>query len=141
VSQEVAKLAVGTGFNVTVVDDRAEYANASRFPDCRCVVVEDFTKLPDFPVDESSYVIIMTRGHSYDRDVLRWALGKSPRYLGRIGSRSKRDATYKALEKEGFSMEKMLAVKCPVGLPINAETPAEIAVSIMAEVIAERRNA
>ncbi len=140
VSQEVAKLAVGTGFSVTVVDDRAEYASAARFPDCRCIVVEDFARLPDLPVDENSYVIIMTRGHAYDRDALRWALGKNPRYLGMIGSRSKRDATYKALEKEGFPMERMLAVKCPIGLPINAETPAEIAVSIMAEVIAERRK-
>jgi xanthine dehydrogenase accessory factor len=140
VSQEVAKIAAGIGFNVTVIDDRADYANNIRFPDCRCVVIDDFTHLPEFPVDGNSYVIIMTRGHSYDRDVLRWALTKNPRYLGMIGSRSKRDTTYKSLEQEGFSMEKMLAVKCPIGLTINAETPAEIAVSILAEVIMEKRK-
>ncbi len=140
VSRELARLAVGAGFNVIVIDDRDEYANNIRFPDCRCVVIDDFTKLPDFPVDANSYVVIMTRGHSFDRDVLRWALNKESRYLGMIGSRSKRDTLYKALEKEGYSMAKMLNVKCPIGLTINAETPAEIAISIMAEIIAERRK-
>lgn len=139
VSKEVARLAVGVGFNVTVIDDREEYANNTRFPDCRCMVV-DFNNMPDIQVDESSYLIIMTRGHSFDREVLKWALKKDVRYLGMIGSKSKRDTTYKKLEQEGFSMEKMLAVKCPIGLTIGAETPAEIAVSIMAEIIAERRS-
>ncbi|NMA38195.1 MAG: XdhC family protein [Papillibacter sp.] len=140
VSKELARLAVGAGFNVTVIDDREDYANTVRFPDCRCVVIDDFKNLPEFPVDENSYVVIMTRGHSYDRDVLRWALKHKYRYLGMIGSRSKRDTVYKALEKEGFSMAKMQQVKCPIGLTINAETPAEIAISIMAEIIAERRK-
>ena len=139
VSKEVAKLAVGVGFSVTVIDDREEFANSERFPDCRCAVV-DFRNMPDFPADEKSYVIIMTRGHAFDREVLKWALGKELRYLGMIGSSSKRDSTYKLLESQGYPMEKMLKVKCPIGLTIGAETPAEIAVSIMAEVIQVRRS-
>lgn len=140
VSKEVAKIAVNVGFSVTIIDDREEFANNERFPDCRCMVV-DFKNMPDLAVDKNSYVLIMTRGHAFDRGSLKWALGKELRYLGMIGSKSKRDATYKLLESEGYPMEKMLAVKCPIGLEIGAETPAEIAVSIMAEVIAERRRA
>ncbi len=141
VSCEVAKIAVGCGFNVTVVDDRADFCNAERFPGCGCAVIESFERMPDFPADEASYVIIMTRGHSYDKDVLRWALGKKPFYLGMIGSRSKRDTLYRKLhEEEGFPMEQLQAVFCPIGLSIGAETPAEIAVSVMAEVIQKRRQ-
>lgn len=140
VSCEVAKLAVGTGFHVTVIDDRADYANAARFPDCSCIVIPDFEHLPPLPLDEESYVVIMTRGHSHDREVLDWAIDKPHRYLGMIGSKSKRDALYRQLNGKGISMEKLQAVKCPIGLSIYAETPAEIAVSVMAEVILERRG-
>ena len=141
VSCEVAKLAVGLGFNVTVIDDRADFCNSERFPGCTCVVIDSFESLPDFPADERSYVVIMTRGHAFDKDVLRWALGKRPYYLGMIGSKTKRDALYKKLhEEEGFPMEQLRAVNCPIGLTIYAETPAEIAVSVMAEIIAVRRK-
>ena len=141
VSREVAKIAVGCGFSVTVVDDRADFCNDERFPDCSCVVIDSFESMPDFPADGASYVIIMTRGHSYDKDVLRWALKKKPFYLGMIGSRSKRDTLYRKLhEEEGFPMEQLQAVCCPIGLTIHAETPAEIAVSVMAEVIQFRRS-
>lgn len=140
VSCEVAKLAVGTGFHVTVIDDRSDYANAARFPDCDCIVIPDFAQLPPLPLDEQSYVVIMTRGHSHDREVLEWAIDKPHRYLGMIGSRTKRDALYRQLNEKGISMEKLQAVKCPIGISIYAETPAEIAVSVMAEVILERRS-
>ena len=141
VSCEVAKLAINVGFNVTVIDDREDFCNPTRFPDCDCVVIDSFERMPDFPVDANSYVIIMTRGHAYDKDVLRWALGKPHFYLGMIGSKTKRDALYQKLhEQEGIPMERLQAVKCPIGLTIYAETPPEIAVSVMAEVIAERRR-
>ncbi len=139
VSCEVAKIAVNTGFHVIVIDDRDEFANAQRFPDCEVVVIDSFEEMPDFPADRNSYIVIMTRGHAYDQDVLRWALKKEPFYLGMIGSKSKRDGLYQRLNKEGYPMEQLLAVKCPIGLTINAETPAEIAVSVMAEVISVRR--
>lgn len=141
VSCEVAKIAVNCGFSVTVVDDREDFCNADRFPGCSCVVIDSFEQMPDFPADSTSYVVIMTRGHAYDRDVLRWALGKKPHYLGMIGSKSKRDALYQRLhDEEGFDMAQLCAVCCPIGLSIHAETPAEIAVSVMAEVIQSRRQ-
>jgi len=141
VSCEVAKVASNCGFHITVVDDRADFCNQTRFPDCDCAVIEDFEHMPDFPVDGNSYVVIMTRGHAYDKTVLRWALKKRPFYLGMIGSRSKRDALYERLHaEEGIPMEQLKAVCCPIGLSISAETPAEIAVSVMAEVIQYRRK-
>lgn len=139
VSYEVARLAVNLGFDVTVIDDREEYCNPDRFPDCHTVLIDDFTSMPDFETTENSYILIITRGHAYDRDVLRWALNKPCLYLGMIGSISKRDALYRKLEAEGFSMERLRQVKCPIGLKIGAETPAEIAVSILAEMIQETK--
>ncbi|MBQ8830000.1 MAG: XdhC family protein [Oscillospiraceae bacterium] len=136
VSFEVAKLASHLGYPVTVIDDREEYANPERFPECDTVCIESFTDMQDFPTDERSYILIITRGHAHDKTVLKWALNKPCLYLGMIGSKTKRDALYVSLEKEGYSMEKMRQVKCPIGLSIGAETPSEIAVSIMAEVIA-----
>ncbi len=140
VSCEVAKLAVGVGFQVTVFDDRPDYCSEVRFPDCSCVVLPNFDEIPPLPLDENSYIVIMTRGHSHDREVLEWALRQPHRYLGMIGSRTKRDALYRMLNAKGFSMDELQAVKCPIGLSIRAETPAEIAVSVMAEIIAERRR-
>ena len=140
VSCEVAKLAVGIGFHVIVIDDRADYANTIRFPDCDCIVVPSFEELPSLPLDDNSYVVIMTRGHSHDREVLEWALDKPHKYLGMIGSKTKRDGLYRQLNEKGVPMEKLQAVKCPIGLSIYAETPAEIAVSVMAEIILERRR-
>lgn len=135
VSQAVAKLAVGLEFHVEVVDDRAEFANAQRFPGCAIHVIEDFSCLPDFSVDENTYLLILTRGHAHDATVLEWALARRPRYLGMIGSVSKRDTIYTNLRAKGFAPQKLSAVKCPIGLSIGAQTPAEIAVSILAEVI------
>ena len=140
VSLETAKLAANLGFDVTVIDDREEYANTARFPQCTPVVIESFENMPDFETDERSYILIITRGHAHDKTVLRWALRKKYLYLGMIGSKTKRDALYLSLEKEGYSMEQMRKVKCPIGLSIGAETPAEIAVSILAEIIAETRG-
>jgi xanthine dehydrogenase accessory factor len=95
--------------------------------------------------NSATYLVIVTRGHKDDMRVLSWAVGTeqrgfSPRYIGMIGSRRKVIAVYKALEKEGTSLEKFERVHAPVGLDIGALTPEEIAVSITAELIAVRRN-
>ncbi|MDO4749831.1 MAG: XdhC family protein [Eubacteriales bacterium] len=143
VSVEVARLAANLGFRVTVLDDREEFANKQRFPDCQCIVLDDFHDLPDLPTGKGTYILIITRGHAHDRTVLRWALERNPapRYLGMIGSRIKRDATYESLAKEGFDPERMRTeVHCPIGLTIGAKTPAEIAVSILAEIIQIRNR-
>ena len=135
VSRETAKLCVSLGYTVTVFDDRKEFCTQERFPGCRTVVLPDFGDLSSIEPDSDSYLLIMTRGHSHDATVLRWALTMPHRYIGMIGSRSKRDALYRSLEKQGFSRSLLESVHCPIGLTIGAETPAEIAVSIAAEMI------
>lgn len=140
VSCEVAKLALNTGFRVTVLDDRADYCNSARFPDCECIVVDDFTDFPQIQADKNSYLVIMTRGHANDREVLEWALTRDYKYLGMIGSKTKRDKLYQMLMEKGTASEELAKVHCPIGLGIFAETPAEIAVSVIAEVISVRRE-
>ena len=142
VAYNLYKVAAIAGFDVVVVDDREAYANRERFPDAREIIAEDFgavTARLDPP--ESSHVVIVTRGHRDDMRVLRWALSTRARYLGMIGSRRKTISIYKELEKEGISAETFANVHAPVGLEIGAVTPEEIAVAIVAEMIAVRRHA
>jgi xanthine dehydrogenase accessory factor len=136
------KVATISGFEVVVVDDRESYANRERFPDAREVIAEDFDAVTArLLVPESSYIVIVTRGHRDDMRVLRWAINLNARYLGMIGSKRKTISIYKELEKEGIPTEKFANVHAPVGLEIGAVTPEEIAVAIVAEMIAERRHA
>ena len=135
------RLASALDFDVHVYDDRAEYANSERFPGCSVHVIKSFTDLSGIDTDDSCYVLIITRGHANDRTVLEWAINRDLKYLGMIGSLTKRDALYERLISEGkTTSERLKTVKCPIGLSIGAETPAEIAVSIMAEVIAVRHE-
>lgn len=138
VSKEVAGLAKRVGFQVVVLDDRSEFANSQRFPGCKVRVIDSFEHLPQLPIDEKSYILIITRGHLYDSVVLEWALRTKAYYIGMIGSKSKRDKIYAELEKQGFSREQLAEVCSPIGLKIGAETPEEIAVSIIAELIQKR---
>lgn len=139
VSLSVAKLAKMVGFSITVIDDRAEFANEQRFPDADEILVADlnhaFEQLEIFP---TSYILIITRGHLHDKIVLQQALSTPAGYIGMIGSKKKRNAIYKALMEEGFSKEALEKVYSPIGLEINAETPEEIAVSIVGELIQKR---
>lgn len=135
----VARIA---GFDVTVVDDRESYANRERFPDAREIVAEDFDRATErLRVPGSAYVVIVTRGHRDDMRILQWAVDLNTRYLGMIGSRRKTIAIYKELEQQGVPAEKFANVHAPVGLEIGAITPEEIAVAIVAEMIAVRRHA
>ena len=135
------KIAQIAGFDVIVVDDRESYANRERFPDAREVIADDFdVALAHMHVPESAYIVIVTRGHRDDMRVLRWAVNANARYLGMIGSQRKTIAIYKELEKEGVPAEKFANVHAPVGLEIGAVTPEEIAVAIVAEMIAIRRH-
>ncbi len=135
-----AHIAAVAGFRVVVVDDRPEFANSERFPDASQVVVpKNFDgAIEDFPIDGDSFVVIITRGHRHDRVVLEQALGTHAGYIGMIGSIRKRDAIYAALLAEGVSQDEINRVHSPIGVSIGAETPEEIAVSIVAEMIAER---
>ena len=136
---QVAQIA---GFDITVVDDRESYANRERFPTAREVIADDFTRACErLQISDSAYIVIVTRGHRDDMRVLRWAVNTPARYVGMIGSKRKVITIYKELEKEGISLDKFKDVHAPVGLEIGAITPEEIAVSIVAELIAIRRNA
>ncbi len=142
VSQQVAMLTQMVDFRTVVLDDREAFANRERFKTAdEILVLSDFIgAFSDLEIDEDSYVVIVTRGHRHDKTVLSQALRTKAGYIGMIGSRRKRDATYGALIKEGFTPEDLDRVHCPIGLEICAETPQEIAVSIVAELINARAN-
>ncbi len=138
VALATAKVAAFTGFEVVVMDDRSEFASVERYPEAREVrVLENFDGCLG-RLGPDDYVVIVTRGHLHDRDVLAQALGTSAGYIGMIGSRSKRDAVYRSLLESGFTEQDLARVRCPIGLPIGADTPEEIAVSIVGELIGER---
>ena len=139
VSQQVAPLCANVGFQVVVLDDRVEYANHNRFnAEIGIRVLDSFDSWGGLTVDESCYVVILTRGHIHDKTVLGQALRTPAGYIGMIGSRRKRDKIYQALRDEGFSQEQINRVFSPIGLDIGAETPAELAVSIVGELIKVR---
>jgi xanthine dehydrogenase accessory factor len=141
VAVPTAHLASLVGFRVVVVDDREEYANTERFPDADEVrVIDDYNRaFEGFEIDADSFIVILTRGHRYDREVLEQSLKTKAGYIGMISSRKKRDTVYQTLIKEGVTTADRLAyVHSPIGLSIGAETPEEIAVSIVGEMIAER---
>ncbi len=140
VSKEVAQLASYVDFDVIVCDDRQEFSNPERFPMARSThVIKDFKNLfQTIAQEEDYYLLIITRGHNYDQDALAQALQTPARYIGMIGSRSKRAVTYANLRESGFSNADFDRVHCPVGISIGSETPREIAVSILAELIAAR---
>lgn len=146
VSLPTTHMAAMVDFEVTVMDDRADFAAPDRFPWLapeRILVVPGFADCFDAdvlgaPVTPACCIVIVTRGHAFDAEVLAQALRTPARYVGMIGSRRKRDAVYAELRSRGFSEERLAAVRCPIGLPIGGDTPAEIAVSIVAELVARR---
>ncbi len=140
VSQQVAPLASLVGFSVVVLDDRQEFANRERFPQADGVIVLDNfdAALEGLEINADSYLVIVTRGHAHDQTLLRQALATPAGYIGMIGSRRKRDAVYENLGKEGFTRQDFDRAFSPIGLAIGAETPEEIAVSIVGELIQVR---
>jgi xanthine dehydrogenase accessory factor len=139
ISTCLAPLAKTVGFHVVVTDDRPMFANRERFPEADEIVVAPFTEVFNrLKIDESAYLVIVTRGHLYDGAVLEQALQTSPRYIGMIGSQKKIGTLYANLMKRGISRDLLRGVHAPIGLDIGAETPEEIAISIVAELIQVR---
>jgi xanthine dehydrogenase accessory factor len=135
----LARLAYQVGFEYTVIDDREEFANRERFPDALEIVVDNMGEYADgLECHPTDFIAIMTRGHSNDYEVIRGVIQKPYRYLGMIGSISKRNETYSRLRKTGVSDDLIKQVYSPIGLKIHGETPEEIAVSIVAEMIKVR---
>lgn len=142
VSLYVSKIASVAGFDVVVIDDRAAFASRERFPDAMETHAGPWEEVfPKLKVSEFSYLVLVTRGHKGDLTCLRWALTTPARYIGMIGSKRKFIEISKVLESEGVPAEKLERVYSPVGLDIGALTPEEIAVAIVAELVAVRRNA
>ena len=140
ISKELVGLVKQVGFRVVVIDDRAEFANRQRFPQADDIVVrQNFRAVfAEFPINEESYIIIVTRGHGYDKEVLAQALQTEAGYIGMIGSRRKKAQVYNLLVDEGVRQEDLEKVFCPIGLDIDAETVPEIGVSIAAQLIQHR---
>ncbi len=142
VSLCLARVAAVLDMSIVIVDDRKEFANQERFPMADRVHAVD--SIPDFfggeSMDEDSFVVIVTRGHLHDQEVLADALKTNAGYIGMIGSRRKRDQIYKNLLANGVCQTDLDRVYSPIGLDINAETPAEIAVSIAAELISVKNR-
>jgi xanthine dehydrogenase accessory factor len=141
VSTAVAKAANAAGFGIVVVDDRESFANAERFPMAQEIYTSYEDAFDKIHPNASSYLIIVTRGHKDDMRVLAWAVRTPARYIGMIGSKRKVLSVYKALENDGYRPEEFQRVYAPMGLEIGALSPEEIAISIVAELIAIRRNA
>jgi xanthine dehydrogenase accessory factor len=142
VGECVAHLASYVNFRVVVIDDRSDFASPERVPDAdRLVVLDTFDRaFQDLDVDEDGYVVIVTRGHAHDKTVLKQALRSKAGYIGMIGSRRKTSLIFEALLQEDFTQEDIRKVHAPIGLPIGGETPQEIAVSIVAQMIQIRNR-
>ena len=134
VSCELVKMASCLDFKVKVIDDREEFANKDRFPTADEVICDSFKNLEKYLVADGYYAVI-TRGHKDDLTCVRTILKHSYEYLGMIGSKSKINTTYENLKKEGVQEEAIKTIYAPIGLNIGGRTPAEIAVSILAEII------
>jgi xanthine dehydrogenase accessory factor len=137
IAQPLAELGKLIDFEVVVIDDRPQYANAGRFPRADRVIAAPFRPtLHDWPVDADTYIVLVTRGHSYDVESLLEILDSPARYIGMIGSKRRIRAVFDLLEQEqGIPREKLERVYAPIGLDIGAESPAEIAVCIIAEIV------
>lgn len=132
----ISRLGKMLGFRVAVVDDRADFANAKRFPEADEIIAEEFDAvLPKLSVNKSSYIVIVTRGHLSDEQVLDWAVRTDAAYIGMIGSKKKNKEIFTRLAAKGIPKEALEKVAAPIGLAIGAETPEEIAVSIAAQII------
>jgi xanthine dehydrogenase accessory factor len=142
ISKSLSKVATLAGFGTVVVDNRESFANRERFPEAVEVHAVEYEELfPKLPINETSYIIIVTRGHRDDMRVLKLALGTPARYISMIGSKRKVINVIRELEKEGTPRTAFERIHAPMGLDIGAISPEEIAISVAAEMIAVRRNA
>jgi xanthine dehydrogenase accessory factor len=141
VAVPIAQVGKLLDFEVVVIDDRAAFATAERFPTADRIIVDDFESAVDaLPITPSTYVVLVTRGHAHDVRVLRKLVRRPTGYLGMIGSRRRVYAVFKLLRDEGVPIDDLLRVHAPIGLDIKTETPGEIAVSVGAELLKVRRG-
>jgi xanthine dehydrogenase accessory factor len=141
ISKSLSKVANLAGFRTVIVDDREAFANRERFPEAGEIHAGEYEEVfPKLPVNSTSYILIVTRGHRDDMRVLRWAVTTDARYVAMIGSKRKVISVVRELEKDGVTANAFERIHAPMGLEIGAISPEEIAVSVVAEMIAARRN-
>lgn len=137
----LATIGAHVGFSIAVLDDREMYANPERFPMADRIMRGDFEEhLRDFPIGRTTYIVMVSRGHKQDEIALRATVSRGAGYVGMIGSKRRVSTVLRHLAEEGFAIDDLERVYTPIGFDIAAETPEEIAVSIIAEVIAVRRG-
>jgi len=140
IAMPLVRFAREVGFRVTVLDDRSDFAHSSRFPGCQ-VMTEDFTTaLRKMPLGPSTFVVVITRGHEHDTECLQAILPKETAYVGLIGSRRRIHFVLEMLSRKGISHQRLDEVFTPIGLPLGSESPEEIALAIMAELVCIRRK-
>jgi xanthine dehydrogenase accessory factor len=138
----LATIGAHVGFSVSVLDDREDYANPERFPMADRTMFGEFEPhLRDFPINRTTYIVLVSRGHKQDQEGLRLVVNRGAAYVGMIGSKRRVSTVLRHMAEEGIPLEALEAVYTPIGFDIGAETPEEIAVSIIAEMIAVRRRA
>lgn len=124
-----------TGFSCIVIDDRPEFANKDQLPFANTIILEDYLKSFDKLSLNNSFIVITTRDHEIDYQIIKRSLKSEAKYIGAIGSKKKKNHIFTMLKQEGFSDKDLERIHCPIGIPIKSETPEEIAVSIIAEII------
>jgi len=140
VAQPLARMAKAAGFRVQVADDRVKFANRERFPDVDLLLVEDFAVAArQMTLGPNTYAVVVTRGHKGDGEALRAVVGQGLRFVGLLGSRPKLVHLVSGLVESGVPREHLAEIHCPLGIEIGAVSPEEIAVSVLAEMIAVRR--
>lgn len=141
VSKAIAQIAKSVGFRIVIIDDRPAFANQDRFPEADECIVDEFDGIvKKLPIDRSSYLVAVTRGHQWDQPIIEQAVWTDAGYIGMIGSRRKIALMWKKLEEKGIPRPLLDQVHAPIGLDIQADTPEEIAVSVVAELIQARRS-
>jgi len=137
----VSRLAKLVGFKVVIIDERKDFANQKRFPDADEIIAEEIDNaMTHLNINSSSYIIILTKGHLYDEEVLNLVVSSDAAYIGVIGSKKKNSAIFQHLEQQGISHDDLAKVHTPIGIDIGAQTSEEIAVSIIAQIICVKRR-
>lgn len=141
IAQPLCELGAMLGFHTTVIDDRVSFANRERFPRADVIVAKPFTAaIESLRLDRHCYLISVTRGHAFDEEVVRAALKQPGCFIGMIGSKRRSRAMLARLAQDGIDPALLDEIHAPLGLDIGAETPEEIAIAIIAEIIRERRT-
>lgn len=134
-ASEVAALARHVGFEVIAVDNDSAYLNEERFPDAKCILIDDFSKLDELHAAPADYVCVLTRGHMADPEGCIWAVKNKVHYVGMMGCAGKNNTVYGLCKEAGVTDEQWDAIKRPIGLSFGAKTPAELAIAIVGELI------